>query len=386
MKQTCFRNPAAGSLDFSVHRVGGRLSQIENTGKKQASAQTRVSVAMATYNGSKYIRQQLESIAAQSYLPCELVVTDDGSNDTTLQIIQDFAATAPFPIRISPNERRLGYADNFLRAASLCEGDIIAFCDQDDVWEPSKLAICTKEFSDPEVMLCVHSGRLWYGGDRFGNKCPGYLGRRESEPLGIYPLRSSYGFAMVFRRTLLSITDNQDRIPSLPEDLPMAHDQWIWLLASVFGKIVTLPDVLVRYRQHEAQFVGGEEAGLSNSLVGAVSTHDYGVPAIMEMRAANLMTKISRACADQWRSKAEAGARFLARCSETNAVRLKIHGETTRFSERLSLFLSILSKKGYSFDSFAARLGYRAALKDFVLGVAGAGRILRLRRTVRVSS
>ncbi len=100
----------------------------------------KLSVAMATYNGARYIKTQLDSLAAQTRLPDELVITDDCSADDTEKIVLDYAATAPFPIRFERNETNLGYAQNFSRAMSLCSGDLIFLCDQDDQWLPEKLA------------------------------------------------------------------------------------------------------------------------------------------------------------------------------------------------------------------------------------------------------
>src|SRR6516165_6563427 len=94
---------------------------------------------MATYNGAHFIRAQLESIAQQTLLPSELVVRDDASSDHTLNIVEQFASHAPFPIRIYRNAVRLGYPDNFMQAAALTTGKWIAFCDQDDIWLSQKL-------------------------------------------------------------------------------------------------------------------------------------------------------------------------------------------------------------------------------------------------------
>lgn len=99
----------------------------------------RLSVAMATYNGAAYIRTQLDSLAAQTRLPDELVITDDCSSDDTAQIVADFAADAPFPVHFHRNEKNLGYAQNFSYAMSLCTGDLIFLCDQDDQWLPDKM-------------------------------------------------------------------------------------------------------------------------------------------------------------------------------------------------------------------------------------------------------
>src|SRR5262249_24814222 len=92
----------------------------ERSCRKQApavpcSSQARISVAMATYNGARFIRQQLESLAQQTLLPHELVVRDDVSTDRTLSIVEEFSRHAPFPVRIHKNDVRLGYPDNFMR-------------------------------------------------------------------------------------------------------------------------------------------------------------------------------------------------------------------------------------------------------------------------------
>lgn len=93
---------------------------------------TTISTAMCTYNGEKYLREQLESIARQTLLPNELVVCDDCSSDETVEIIQDFSRNAPFSVRLMINENNLGFAKNFEKAITLCSGEIIVLSDQDD--------------------------------------------------------------------------------------------------------------------------------------------------------------------------------------------------------------------------------------------------------------
>src|SRR5437588_7313199 len=99
----------------------------------------RISIAMCTYNGARFLREQLDSFAAQSRLPDEVVICDDGSTDGTADIVRTFASGAPFPVHFHVNEPRLGITRNFERAAGLCTGSIIFFSDQDDVWLPDKL-------------------------------------------------------------------------------------------------------------------------------------------------------------------------------------------------------------------------------------------------------
>ena len=92
-----------------------------------------LSIAMATYNGERYIAEQLSSIAHQTRLPDELVLSDDASTDGTLDIVKDFMKCAPFPIRLLVNRNRLSSSRNFEVAMRACNGDIIFLCDQDDV-------------------------------------------------------------------------------------------------------------------------------------------------------------------------------------------------------------------------------------------------------------
>src|SRR4051794_22329155 len=98
-----------------------------------------ISVALATYNGMKYVSQQIESIMAQSYLPDEIIVCDDASSDATVEQLHLNQQQFPDRLRIYRNDVNLGYALNFEKAISLCKGEIIVPCDQDDSWLSYKL-------------------------------------------------------------------------------------------------------------------------------------------------------------------------------------------------------------------------------------------------------
>jgi len=115
------------------------------------------SIALATHNGEDYISDQLNSIANQTQPPDELIISDDLSTDRTLELIQKFSQTAPFPVRLYITKNRLGYIKNFEKAAALCNGDIVFFCDQDDIWVPQKIEIVVSVFSrEPEVGQVLH--------------------------------------------------------------------------------------------------------------------------------------------------------------------------------------------------------------------------------------
>src|SRR5271168_2200141 len=96
-------------------------------------SQEKISVALCTYNGERFLSRQLASMLQQSRLPDELVVCDDRSTDNTIEILQDFSASAGFPVKITRNEHNLGFVANFERAIQLCQGDLIALSDQDDI-------------------------------------------------------------------------------------------------------------------------------------------------------------------------------------------------------------------------------------------------------------
>ncbi len=117
----------------------------------------RVSVALCTYDGARFLEAQLESLAAQTWLPDELVVCDDRSTDGTVAILESFARRAPFPVRIEVNPSTLRSTANFGKAIGLCTGDLIATCDQDEVWMPEKIACTVAAFAEDERRGLVFS-------------------------------------------------------------------------------------------------------------------------------------------------------------------------------------------------------------------------------------
>src|SRR6516164_9097940 len=109
-----------------------------------------VSVVLATHNGAKHIEEQIRSIAAQTLAPSELIISDDASSDDTIAIVRNVVSHFGLATRTRINRNRtpLGFRDNFLRACLLAGGDFIAFCDEDDVWHPTKLEKCSQFFED----------------------------------------------------------------------------------------------------------------------------------------------------------------------------------------------------------------------------------------------
>ena len=197
-----------------------------------------ISVALCTYNGGKYLGEQLDSLAAQTLLPAEVQIGDDGSTDDTAKIVERFRA--PFPVRFTRNPARLGYGENFIATARRCSSPWVAFCDQDDVWLPTKLERCAAEFRDG-VSLVAHNVTA-----ELGQPLPEQPLQRVSPKLTMLPRWFCLGFCQVFRRELLDIR----RVPLPWAEVPDAHDVWIPFLAGMTGDIVFIDEPLARYRHH----------------------------------------------------------------------------------------------------------------------------------------
>lgn len=215
----------------------------------------KVSVAMATYNGERYIRQQLDSLARQTLQPYELVICDDGSQDNTLNIVKDFSKSSGFPVHIFENHVNLGYADNFIKAASLCSGEWVAFCDQDDVWLDEKIEkIClrVKEKNDNEIKLVIHSAFLTDGDLNLSGKLYPEVKAtdvREGENNSVW--FTPPGFTQFFKNDLLGARDWSARPRDFQKpDSKLAHDQLVYMLAHSSGKIMYVAEPLAYHRRH----------------------------------------------------------------------------------------------------------------------------------------
>jgi glycosyltransferase involved in cell wall biosynthesis len=220
------------------------------------------SIALCTYNGTTYLRRQLDSIFAQTRLPSELIVADDRSTDGTRKLIEDFAATSPFPVRFSVNDRNLGYRANFISAAQRTSGDIIFFCDQDDVWHPTKLDVVCGEFERRDALLVYHNAAVVDSEERELStlySAPEQLRALAQKPMP--PRHYSLGFTQAFRRELLSHDDLWPESLDHMTGQVMAHDQWYFFLAASLGRIRFVDEPLVRHRQHGGNTYGVADGG-----------------------------------------------------------------------------------------------------------------------------
>lgn len=335
-----------------------------------------VSVVMATYNGARFVQEQLESLAAQTHLPSELILSDDGSTDATLAIAEAFRTKAPFPMQIRRNPARLGYAENFLEASKHATGDFIAFCDQDDVWAPEKLQAALDSLTRAQACLYVHDAHLIdeegrnIGAFRQGPGKPVVHKPLELGPWGVF-----YGFSMVFRRGLLQLVDPALRGGHTFEfEGPLSHDLWVYFLASSLGRVVVDDRPLAAYRQHRGNQTPHIGSGLRAWL------HLCGVPAYPKLRRdeiakhrAKLMS-VLRDTADEGRLRcaAERACQYWLGISKYEHERLRIY--RPEGPHRISGCLKLAWRGGYrSFRS--GGLGWRLLLKDLLFVGLGRDRI-----------
>jgi glycosyltransferase involved in cell wall biosynthesis len=233
-------------------------SRIRYSGGGYVSRQ-HASVCLCTYNGERYLRPLLDSLAAQTLLPTELLVGDDGSIDYTLQIVRDFAASASFPVEVVSSDRRLGPAGNLERLLVRAKGSVLFPCDQDDVWDPAKIermvealarspgsgaALCNSALIDAQgrtlpgslfeiVGLDASSRRLMEGGKAI---------------LRIAQNNVAASHALALRRSALDLV--------LPFGPTPHADWWMALILGATTGITVIDDRLVEYRIHETNTVG----------------------------------------------------------------------------------------------------------------------------------
>jgi glycosyltransferase involved in cell wall biosynthesis len=200
----------------------------------------KLSVALATFNGEKFLKTQLESINKQTRLPDELVVSDDCSTDATVDVILAFKKIAKFNVILSRNSKTVGYSANFQRAISLCTGDLIFICDQDDKWFESKIEVMSSYMEEnPEVFIAINDAEIT---------------NRELYSTGITKLqqiRTLYGGADKFIAGCCSVfrTSLQPLYYPIPIELE-AYDGWLHFLGKVLGSRRVIPLTLQYYRIH----------------------------------------------------------------------------------------------------------------------------------------
>lgn len=227
-----------------------------------------VATVLCTYNGERFIGEQLHSIAAQTRPIDRLVVLDDCSTDRTVEVVRDFAATAPFVVEVRINERNLGYTGNFERALGVPDEDVIVLSDQDDVWRRDKVAKLAALFEadaelgfafsdaqlvDAELRPLAHT--LW--------EAIGFDAQEQAtarQPGGLWALLLPHnrvtGATMAIRRRY------RDRFLPIPGYC--VHDAWIALVLAATSRVDFVAEPLILYRQHGGNQLGARRLGVAD--------------------------------------------------------------------------------------------------------------------------
>ena len=224
-----------------------------------------VAILLATYNGERYLPEQLDSIARQTYSSWHLFVSDDGSTDATIEIVDRFSAQHPGKVTVVPRgEKANGACGNFLHLIAICPDSYpyVSFCDQDDVWLKEKLAISVSalkelenrfpgpclvfsdaEVSDSDLNVLASSFFSFTGVDSSRTRLPELL---VQNPIS--------GAGVMINGALL--TKIQESAPFFDSEHIAMHDQWVGLVAACFGHIAPIKQPLYQYRQHAENAMG----------------------------------------------------------------------------------------------------------------------------------
>jgi glycosyltransferase involved in cell wall biosynthesis len=348
-----------------------------------------VSVVMATFNGARHLREQLDSLAAQSCRPSELIITDDGSTDETLGLVDNFAVSAPFPVRVYQNEIRLGHRANFLYASTLCTSDLIAFCDQDDIWHRRKIEICLPYFENPDVLFAYHNATvIQTDGEPIGDLERWAPPQLINPPMSIGPWPVAHGFTQVLRRSLPFFPDLwETSVDFYSTGERMAHDQWFIALSSALGSIAYIEEPLAYYRQHGSNVKGWRQretlTELARSLL--VNSSDRYANAEASARAwAGILDRAKENWHDVWHDRASLAAATYLWLAQQYADRTILYTSTNP-SVRLRAFANILSSGGYTGHG-RYNLSRKSLAKDAVLGIFMGPRLKRTEATQRTAT
>lgn len=201
----------------------------------------KISVAMATYNGEKFVKEQILSILSQLGGGDEIVVSDDGSTDKTLEIIR---AINDRRIKIFSGPKK-GVKQNFGNAISKCSGDYIFLSDQDDIWLPNKVAVVKDAFEKEKCDCIVHDAEVFESDSERVIEPSFFAWRKSGKGIAKNIWKNTYiGCCMAFS------ADMKKYILPIPDNVNM-HDQWIGILCEKHNGSVFIPEILVKYRRHE---------------------------------------------------------------------------------------------------------------------------------------
>lgn len=205
------------------------------------SSSPKISIAMATYNGEAYLKEQLYSFVSQTQLPDEVVASDDNSTDRTVEILRAFKKEAPFEVKIIEKDENVGYKKNFERALQHVTGDLIFMSDQDDVWFKHKIErIIHHSEQYPNSQVFINDTEL-----TDGNLNPSGITKIDQiKVMGMGTSTMVMGTCTAIKKSFLSL------ILPIPGNYNAGHDDWIHDFGKIFDIRKIIPETLQYYRIH----------------------------------------------------------------------------------------------------------------------------------------
>lgn len=219
----------------------------------------KISVAIATYNGGRFLREQLDSLYRQTRLPDEVVVSDDGSTDETLAILEEYHQR--YGLRYTVNDTHRGVNDNFLHLFSLCTGDYVCICDQDDIWMENKIETHYEIIRHQREDIPIAVASTYIDIDKNGVQIGQPIRKSQTDDWRdtLISTSSSQGCSMMMNRTLV---DTVLRLYASHESARLLmYDVLVSTTAAALGKKINTYIPLMYYRRHDANVIGRYRAG-----------------------------------------------------------------------------------------------------------------------------
>jgi len=225
-----------------------------------------ISILLATYNGEKYLKEQLDSLFLQTYQEFDILIRDDCSKDSTVEIIKEYEKIYPKRIKLIVDEiGNLGSSKSFMKLLEYSNSDYIMFCDQDDIWLSNKIEISLNRIQELEKEN-RNQPLLVFSDLKVVNQDLKVLHKSFWEYQKLIPSISKEWKKLLAQNVITGCTmiiNKKAKEVCLPFELPMMiHDQWIGVNISKYGKIDYLDEKTILYRQHENNVAGAHNYGL----------------------------------------------------------------------------------------------------------------------------
>jgi glycosyltransferase involved in cell wall biosynthesis len=240
-----------------------------------------VAVVLCTCNGSRFLPEQLQSILDQTRAPDEMIIVDDASSDDTMALLGEFEAHARqrgIAVSVARNPVNLGYVRNFERATGLARADLVFLCDQDDVWEPTKIERMWQVFQSRPSLLLLHTDArlIDASGADMGYSLFDALEVTANELSAVH---AGNAFEALLRRNLVTGAATAFRRELLHDAAPFpdawVHDEWLAIVAAATGEIDCLEEPLIAYRQHGSNQIGVRRRSVAEKFAGSRSRREH---------------------------------------------------------------------------------------------------------------